>query len=443
MSFAKKTISLDGNSDTPNVQVSVRKNVPEKSIDMDVLSNSDVNIGLDLLVNPDKQKKGDATASPRTSYIPMDNPSSKGSIDMDKDDDDFDFNNILAKNSKSRENMDNLMSRMNIDNNSLDMKNLDDMDDMRSRNSRDNIDLVDDDKDYHEESRRDDSAPAKSYEDERKEREEILYQLEKMRRLGVQGIKRFNMSSDLDEMRYELNRIKKERSVEASIKFQRNAMMTFVTGVEYATDYFGLFAGNMKGWSENVYENINDYDEVFEELHEKYAHRGTVAPEIRLLWMLGGSAFMYHLSNSMFKSAPVGIEDILKQNPELMRQFANAAVNQMPPEQRQAASMMNQFAQNVPRNTPPPRQQSPLPPYAPRPVPNDTSSSDSQRSAPRNMGKTIPPPQGLDEILDDLKSSSTNNDTISEVISRTERSSKKRTLFQKPKSSSSSATLNL
>jgi hypothetical protein len=441
MSFAKKTISLDGNSDTPNVQVSVRKSVPEKSIDMDVLSNSDVNIGLDLLVNPDKQKKTDPTSSPKASYIPMDNPS-KNSIDMDKDDDDFDFNNILAKNSKSRENMDNLMSRMNIDTNSLDMKNLDDMDDMRSRNSRDNMDLVDDDKDYHEESRRDDT-PAKSYEDERKEREEILYQLEKMRRLGVQGIKRFNMSSDLDEMRYELNRIKKERNVEASIKFQRNAMMTFVTGVEYATDYFGLFSGNMKGWSENVYESINDYDEVFEELHEKYAHRGTVAPEIRLLWMLGGSAFMYHLSNSMFKSAPVGIEDILKQNPELMRQFANAAVNQMPPEQRQAASMMNQFAQNAPRNVAPPRQQSPLPPYAPRPVPNDTSSSDSQRSAPRNMGKSIPPPQGLDEILDDLKSSSTNNDTISEVISRTERASKKRTLFQKPKSTSSTATLNL
>jgi hypothetical protein len=59
------------------------------------------------------------------------------------------------------------------------------------------------------------------------------------------------------------------------------------------------------------------------------------------------------------------------------------------------------------------------------------------------MGKSIPPPQGLDEILDDLKSSSTNNDTISEVISRTERASKKRTLFQKPKSTSSSATLNL
>jgi hypothetical protein len=440
MSFAKKTISLDGNSDAPNVQVSVRKSAPEKSIDMDVLSNSDVNIGLDLLVNPDKQRKVDATASPKVSYVSMENP--KSSIDMDRDDDDFDFNNILAKNSKSRENMDNLMSRMNIDTNSVDMKNLDDMDDMRSRSSRDNMDLVDDDKDYHNEDSRREEVPSKSYEDERKEREEILYQLEKMRRLGVQGIKRFNMSSDLDEMRYELNRIKKEKNVEASIKFQRNAMMTFVTGVEYATDYFGLFSGNMKGWSENVYESINDYDEVFEELHEKYAHRGTVAPEIRLLWMLGGSAFMYHLSNSMFKSAPVGIEDILKQNPELMRQFANAAVNQMPPEQRQAASMMNQFAQNAPRNAAPPRQQSPLPPYAPRPVPNDTSSSDSQRQAPRSVGKSIPPPQGLDEILDDLKSSSTNNDTISEVISRTERSSKKRTLFQKPKSSSS-ATLNL
>ena len=54
-----------------------------------------------------------------------------------------------------------------------------------------------------------------------------------------------------------------------------------------------------------------------------------MAPEIKLMFMMGGSAFMYHITNSMFKNSVPGMEDIMKQNPELMKQFANAAINQM------------------------------------------------------------------------------------------------------------------
>ena len=71
----------------------------------------------------------------------------------------------------------------------------------------------------------------------------------------------------------------------------------------------------------------NDYDEIFEELAEKYGGQSEVAPEIKLLMMLGGSAFMFHLTNTMFKTSLPGMDDILKQNPELMQQFAKAAVN--------------------------------------------------------------------------------------------------------------------
>ena len=45
--------------------------------------------------------------------------------------------------------------------------------------------------------------------------------------------------------------------------------------------------------------------------------------------MVGGSAFMFHLSNTMFKSSLPGMGDIMKQNPELMKQFAKAAMSSM------------------------------------------------------------------------------------------------------------------
>ena len=38
---------------------------------------------------------------------------------------------------------------------------------------------------------------------------------------------------------------------------------------------------------------------------------------------------MVHMTNTMFKSAMPGMDDILRQNPDLMRQFQSAAVNTM------------------------------------------------------------------------------------------------------------------
>ena len=66
-----------------------------------------------------------------------------------------------------------------------------------------------------------------------------------------------------------------------------------------------------------------------EELAEKYGGKSDVAPELKLLMMLGGSAFMFHLTQTLFKSSMPGMGDIMQQNPDLMKQFAKAAVGSM------------------------------------------------------------------------------------------------------------------
>jgi len=78
-----------------------------------------------------------------------------------------------------------------------------------------------------------------------------------------------------------------------------------------------------------VNENIDDYDDIFSELHDKYKSKAKMAPELKLLFQLGGSAIMLHMTNTMFKSAMPGMDDIMRQNPELMQQFTAAAVNSM------------------------------------------------------------------------------------------------------------------
>ena len=123
----------------------------------------------------------------------------------------------------------------------------------------------------------------------------------------------------------------------------------------------------LDGWSEQVNENLDDYDEIFGELHEKYSSKAKMAPELKLLFQLSGSAIMLHMTNTMFKSSVPGMDDILRQNPELMQQFTQAAVNQMGEQQPGFGNFMNdmmnqQNSRAQPPAPPPSMSQGPPPP---------------------------------------------------------------------------------
>ena len=133
------------------------------------------------------------------------------------------------------------------------------------------------------------------------------------------------MASSFEDLNYEYKRLKKQRDVEKSIKFSRKMLMAFTSGVEFLNNRFDPLDLKLEGWSENMMENVNDYDEVFEELHDKYGDSVKMAPELKLLSMLAGSGFMFHLTNSLFKSATPDIKDILKQNPDIMKNISEAA----------------------------------------------------------------------------------------------------------------------
>ena len=168
------------------------------------------------------------------------------------------------------------------------------------------------------------------------EKIDLIYKFKKLENQGIRTTMNYNMNSNLEDMRNEYLKLKKQREVDNSVKFQRKVMMAAITGLEFLNNKFDPFDIKLDGWSESVNENIYDYDEIFEELSEKYGGQSEMAPEIKLLMMLGGSAFMFHLTNTMFKSSIPGMEDIMKQNPDLMKQFAQAAVGSIgKPEQPQ------------------------------------------------------------------------------------------------------------
>ena len=194
-----------------------------------------------------------------------------------------------------------------------------------------------------------------SFEEKQKIKQDLLIKIAALEKKGFEFTKKFNMSSNFEEMMFEYEKIKKFIETQAGIKFARRCLMACVTGVEFLNKKFDPFSVKLEGWSENVMENVDDYDNIFEKLHEKYSAKAEVAPEIELLLMLGGSAFMFHLTNSLLKG-PAMTNLVAQNNPNFMASMMGAMsqgmkdMNRPPP----AQGMPQPMQQNRPNGLQPP-----------------------------------------------------------------------------------------
>ena len=161
-----------------------------------------------------------------------------------------------------------------------------------------------------------------SYEEKQKIKQTLLFKIQALEKKGFEFSKKFNMTSNLEEMQFEYDKVKHFIESQAAIKFSRRCLMACVTGIEFLNKKFDPFSVKLEGWSENVMESVDDYDNIFERLHEKYSQKAEIAPEIELLLTLGGSAFMYHLTNSLLKSPSMGM--VAQNNPNFMSSMMGA-----------------------------------------------------------------------------------------------------------------------
>lgn len=171
--------------------------------------------------------------------------------------------------------------------------------------------------------------PQMNPEDLIREKFKYLRRLDDLQSKGVNVSKRYSMDSPLSEMQGEYENIVAEREKSNSKKFQGKMLMAVITGLEFLNTKFDPFDLKLDGWAEQLNENIEDYDDIFAELHEKYKSKAKMAPELKLMFQLVGGGIMLHMTNSMFKSSVPGMDDIMRQNPELMQKFTQAAMNTM------------------------------------------------------------------------------------------------------------------
>jgi hypothetical protein len=167
------------------------------------------------------------------------------------------------------------------------------------------------------------AVPSEGYKSIEDEKADLLNKISRLIKKGIQGNARLNSYSSIEEIRTEYKRMMYSIEVDRSIKFQRRMLIATCTGLEFLNKRFDPFDLQLDGWSENMMESVDDYDGVFEDLYNKYKNKVEVAPEVKLIMMVGGSAMMFHLTNSMFKSA-VNVTSVMQQNPDLARNMVEA-----------------------------------------------------------------------------------------------------------------------
>merc|ERR1712166_168013 len=297
------------------------------------------------------------------------------------------------------------------------------------------------------------SQPRMTAKDLLREKFKYLRLLESIERKGASLSKKYSMDSSLDEMKGEYETLKAEKETSNSVKFQGKMLMACVSGLEFLNGRFDPFDLKLDGWAEAVNENMEEYDDVFAELHEKYGSKAKMAPELKLLFMLGGSGVMLHMTNTMFKSAMPGMDDIMRQNPGLggFMNMVGGNMQQMQPP-RGSPPGPNEGM----RIDPPQMQQSSRPDIDmarsnTRASFNDAENMESNFASVNEKRKEMRGPSDLRDILSGLKTKSINlkenkpgsTVSIDELNDMKSSMKKPKKSKRKPKSERNTITLDL
>jgi hypothetical protein len=194
-------------------------------------------------------------------------------------------------------------------------------------------------------------APKMSEDAIMKKKYELLRKFERLNKLGVPIRKRFTMDSPLDEMEMELEFVRKEKAMDATIKQFSEWFITGMSAMEWGSknvNMIKMFGLQLDGLSQSAQMNVGDLEEDFEELYDLYGDKMRMHPLVRIPMRTCFMIYMVHLTNQMAMKAPVpNIQEILKQNPDIARQMAAQAMQNQTQQFRQQAQAQQQQQQTV------------------------------------------------------------------------------------------------
>jgi len=236
------------------------------------------------------------------------------------------------------------------------------------------------------------SSPRVSEEYMMKEKYEILRKFDRLQKLGVPMRKRFTLDSPIDEMKMELEFIRKEKAMDQTIKQFCDWYITGMSAMEWSSKNVPLmqaFGLKLDGLSESAQMNVGDMEEDFEELYDLYGDKLKMHPLVRIPIRTCMMVYMVHLTNQMAMKAPIpNMEQILKSNPDIARQLSMAAMQQQTQGMKAAPPVQATYA-------PPSNPLAGLSSFMSGMIPPPPQQTNVRPPPPKNMGfkPTKPNPQ--------------------------------------------------
>ena len=259
-----------------------------------------------------------------------------------------------------------------------------------------------------------DAMPSRRMNEENllKEKYEMLRKFERLQKLGVPMRKRFTLDSPLDEMKMELEFMRREKAADQTIKQFCDWYITAMSAVEWSSTnvaFVKAFGLQLSGLSESAQMNVGDLEEDFEELYDLYGDKLKMHPLVRIPIRTCMMVYMVHLTNQMARKAPIpNIDEVLRTNPDIARQLATAAMQQQtqtmkssvpPPPSANPLSGLANFMSGM---VPPPPQETNV-----RKVPTSVKPAIKYPRPPPSVQLQAPPPVATREMapptnIDDL-----------------------------------------
>lgn len=133
---------------------------------------------------------------------------------------------------------------------------------------------------------------------------DMLRKLSELKSKGYELSKEYNFHSSLSEMEYEYELLKSYVDKNNGVKMYKNLLVNGVALVEFFNEKYDPFEFQLQGWSEHMSVEVDSYDDVMEELYEKYRGSGkSMPPEIKLLFLIVASGAAFHYSKSTLGKA--------------------------------------------------------------------------------------------------------------------------------------------
>ena len=173
------------------------------------------------------------------------------------------------------------------------------------------------------------------------------------RRKNIDFPSHIHPDSPYSELKAHLSLLQSEHHMEQSVEMCKKVMVGVTSVFEFLNTRFDPVGLKLNGWSEQINDTKDEYDEVFEELYEKHSDKVEMPPEVRLMLMIGGSAAAYHVQSSMMSTNKTPSQTVY-QAPSVSNQRSSFQPNVSDPRNDDDAEIQNiirEMQNNQPSDT--------------------------------------------------------------------------------------------